>query len=92
MNRTYVLVRTEGDGVYERKPIIEVRDLAKVHGASRARGGITYDVATGELSGPLGSSGAGKVATLRILSALLGGTTSQAGSMAARRRPSRRGR
>ena len=74
MNRTYVLVRTEGDGVYERKPIIEVRDLAKVHGASRARGGITYDVATGELSGPLGLSGAGKVTTIRILSALLGGT------------------
>ena len=52
-------------------PVIEVRDLVKVYGETRALDGITFDVAPGELFGFLGPNGAGKTTTIRILATLL---------------------
>ena len=55
----------------EHAPIIEVRDLVKVYGETRAVDGVTFDVAPGELFGFLGPNGAGKTTTIRILATLL---------------------
>ncbi len=52
-------------------PIIEVRDLVKVYGETRAVDGISFSVAAGELFGFLGPNGAGKTTTIRILATLL---------------------
>ena len=55
----------------EHAPIIEVRDLVKVYGETRAVDGVSFDVAPGELFGFLGPNGAGKTTTIRILATLL---------------------
>ena len=84
----------EGNTVSDRNPAIEVRDLVRVRGRkTQAFDGITFDVASGELSGCLGASGAGKTTTIRVLSALLGGSTpGLALRSSSRGRPSRRTR
>lgn len=68
-------------------PIVEVRRRGKAREA-RALDGITFDLETGELSGSLGRSGAGKT-TIQLLSALLGVAPDTAPRGASRRRPSR---
>jgi len=55
----------------EHAPIIEVHDLVKVYGETRAVDGVSFDVAPGELFGFLGPNGAGKTTTIRILATLL---------------------
>ncbi|HET6497004.1 MAG TPA: ATP-binding cassette domain-containing protein [Thermoleophilia bacterium] len=55
----------------EHAPIIEVHDLVKVYGETRAVDGVSFDVAPGELFGFLGPNGAGKTTTIRILAILL---------------------
>jgi ABC-2 type transport system ATP-binding protein len=55
----------------EPAPVIEVRDLVKVYGETRAVDGVSFDVAPGELFGFLGPNGAGKTTTIRILATLL---------------------
>ena len=55
--------------------ILEVKNLKKVYGkgkkATQALGGISFDVAEGEIFGILGPNGAGKSTTLHILIGLL---------------------
>ena len=46
---------------------IEVRDLVKRYGETRALGGISFATAPGEVFGLLGHNGAGKSTTIRIL-------------------------
>jgi ABC-2 type transport system ATP-binding protein len=50
---------------------IEITDLVKSFGRTRALDGLTLSVATGEVHGFLGPNGAGKTTTLRILLGLL---------------------
>lgn len=57
--------------VVSESPIIEVRDLVKVFGDTRAVDGVSFSVAPGELFGFLGPNGAGKTTTIRILATLL---------------------
>lgn len=52
--------------------MIEVNQLCKSFGSTRAISGIGFHVAAGEIFGLLGPNGAGKTTTLRILSTLLG--------------------
>jgi ABC-2 type transport system ATP-binding protein len=62
--------------------MIQVRDLVKTYGGTRAVDGISFDVARGELFGLLGPNGAGKTTTIGVLSTLLaadGGTASIGG-------------
>lgn len=47
--------------------MIEVRDLAKYFGGTRALGPVSFDIADGETVGFLGLNGAGKTTALRIL-------------------------
>jgi ABC-2 type transport system ATP-binding protein len=51
-------------------PTIEVSELVKDYGRTRALSGLNLKVAGGEVYGLLGPNGAGKTTTLRILSAL----------------------
>src|SRR5512133_4379022 len=46
---------------------IAVRDLGKSYGALEAVGGISFEVARGEVFGLLGPNGAGKTTTVEIL-------------------------
>jgi ABC-type multidrug transport system ATPase subunit len=46
---------------------IEVRDLARAYGSTRAVDGITFSVAPGEIFALLGPNGAGKTTTVEIL-------------------------
>lgn len=50
---------------------IEIRDLVKIFGATRALDGLTLDVEHGQVHGFLGPNGAGKSTTLRVLLGLL---------------------
>jgi len=50
---------------------IEVRDLTKRFGDTRAVDGVTFDVAPGELFGLVGPDGAGKTTVHRILTTLM---------------------
>jgi ABC-2 type transport system ATP-binding protein len=59
-------------------PVIEVRDLVKVYGETRAVDGVDFDVSPGELFGFLGPNGAGKTTTIRILATLLRATSGTA--------------
>ena len=52
-------------------PVIEVRDLVKVYGETRAVDGVSFTATGGELFGVLGPNGAGKTTTIRILATLL---------------------
>jgi ABC-2 type transport system ATP-binding protein len=51
--------------------MIEVRDLVKRFGETRALDGVSFHAAKGEVVGFLGPNGAGKTTTLRILSTYL---------------------
>lgn len=51
--------------------VIEVRDLVKVYGGTKAVDDVSFEVDRGELFGFLGPNGAGKTTTIRILSTLL---------------------
>jgi ABC-2 type transport system ATP-binding protein len=53
------------------KPAIEISDLVKTFGDSRALDGLDLEVATGEVHGFLGPNGAGKSTTIRVLLGLL---------------------
>ncbi|HZT82160.1 MAG TPA: ABC transporter ATP-binding protein, partial [Gemmataceae bacterium] len=53
-------------------PLLEVRDLVKRYGGNVALGGVSFQVAEGELFGLLGPNGAGKTTLLSIVSSLLG--------------------
>jgi ABC-type multidrug transport system ATPase subunit len=46
---------------------VQVRDLTKRYGATEALGGVSFDVAPGELFGVIGPDGAGKSTLFRIL-------------------------
>jgi ABC-2 type transport system ATP-binding protein len=52
-------------------PAVSVRGLAKRFGGTEALGGISFDVAPGELFGFIGPDGAGKTTLFRILTTLL---------------------
>jgi ABC-2 type transport system ATP-binding protein len=47
--------------------MIDVHDLKKRYGDTRAVAGLTFDVAAGEIFGLLGHNGAGKTTTIRML-------------------------
>jgi ABC-2 type transport system ATP-binding protein len=47
--------------------VIEVRDLAKHYGSTRAVDGLTFDVRPGVVTGFLGPNGAGKSTTMRMI-------------------------
>ena len=51
----------------ERKPIIEVRDVAKVYGRNKALDGVKLDIFPGEFVILVGPSGAGKSTLVRLL-------------------------
>jgi ABC-2 type transport system ATP-binding protein len=59
--------------------MVEVRDLVKVYpGGAWAVSGIDFSVRWGDFFGFLGSSGAGKTTTMKILSTLLRKTSGAA--------------
>ena len=51
-------------------PVVEVTDLVKTYGATRAVRGVSFEVGRGEILGILGPNGAGKTTTVEILSGL----------------------
>ena len=51
--------------------MIEVRDLRKAFGATRAVDGVSFTARDGEITGLLGPNGAGKTTTLRMLYTLM---------------------
>ena len=64
--------------------MIEVRDLVKSYGQTRALRGISFTVPKGQIVGFLGPNGAGKTTTMRILTGFLkatAGTVAVAGKM-----------
>ncbi|MDO5712313.1 MAG: ABC transporter ATP-binding protein, partial [Micrococcales bacterium] len=52
-------------------PAIEIRDLVKTFGATRALDGLSLTVPTGQIHGFLGPNGSGKSTTIRVLLGLL---------------------
>jgi len=62
----------------ERDPVIQVEGLTRTFGAFRAVDEVTFDVARGEVFGFLGSNGAGKSTTIRMLCGLLRPTSGRA--------------
>ena len=50
---------------------IELGDVIKRYGATRALDGVTFDVASGEMFGLIGSDGAGKTTAIRLMCGLL---------------------
>jgi ABC-2 type transport system ATP-binding protein len=59
-------------------PAIAVRDLAKTFGEVRAVRGVNFEVASGEVFGFLGPSGAGKTTTINMLCTLATPTSGRA--------------
>jgi ABC-2 type transport system ATP-binding protein len=55
--------------------MIEVRDLVKIYGDVTAVGGISFDVAAGEIFAFLGPNGAGKTTTIQMLTTLVAPTS-----------------
>ncbi|MFQ5600801.1 MAG: ATP-binding cassette domain-containing protein [Candidatus Krumholzibacteriia bacterium] len=51
--------------------MIEIRDLHKHFGETRAVNGISFDVKSGEILGFLGPNGAGKTTTMRVITCYL---------------------
>lgn len=51
-------------------PAIEVQDLKKYYGATRAVDGVSFTVEQGEIFGMLGPNGAGKSTTVKVLTTL----------------------
>jgi ABC-2 type transport system ATP-binding protein len=60
------------------EPVIRVERLTRTFGAFRAVDDVTFDVRRGEVFGFLGSNGAGKSTTIRMLCGLLKPTSGQA--------------
>ena len=58
--------------------MIEVQDLVKTYGPTRAVNGITFEIPKGEVVGFLGPNGAGKTTTMRILTCYLPADSGQA--------------
>lgn len=58
--------------------MIEVMDLTKVYGSTRAVSGLTFNVKPGHVTGFLGHNGAGKSTTLRMILGLHTPTSGQA--------------
>ncbi|MGW0194290.1 ABC transporter ATP-binding protein [Nonomuraea sp. NPDC003201] len=58
--------------------MIEVIDLTKVYGATRAVSGLTFDVKPGQVTGFLGHNGAGKSTTMRMILGLHAPTSGKA--------------
>tara|TARA_B100001248_G_scaffold262589_1_gene259714 strand:+ start:10036 stop:11070 length:1035 start_codon:yes stop_codon:yes gene_type:complete len=56
-------------------PTIEVQNLCKQYGATKAIENISFSVMPGEVVGFLGPNGAGKSTTMRILCGLMAGTS-----------------
>ncbi|MHA7133700.1 ABC transporter ATP-binding protein [Oerskovia turbata] len=54
-----------------REPAVEIRDLRKSFGTTRALDGLDLTVRTGEVAGFLGPNGAGKSTTIRVLLGML---------------------
>jgi ABC-2 type transport system ATP-binding protein len=54
-----------------RRPLVEVRGLAKDYGEKYAVKGISFTIDEGEIFGFIGPNGAGKTTTIKILSTLL---------------------
>jgi len=50
---------------------VEVKNLAKHFGSTKAVNGISFTVDTGEIFGLIGPNGAGKTTALRVVSTLL---------------------
>lgn len=59
-------------------PIVEVVDLEKRYGATKALDGVSFQVAEGEIFGLLGPNGAGKSTLVSILACLLEPTDGEA--------------
>src|SRR6188472_3134052 len=59
-------------------PVIHVEHLSRTFGAFKAVDDVTFDVRKGEVFGFLGSNGAGKSTTIRMLCGLLTPTTGRA--------------
>ena len=59
-------------------PVIDVEHLSRTFGAFRAVDDVTFDVRRGEVFGFLGSNGAGKSTTIRMLCGLLKPTSGRA--------------
>jgi len=59
-------------------PMVEVRDLVKSYGETRALRGISFSVPRGQIVGFLGPNGAGKTTTMRILTGFLRPTAGEA--------------
>jgi ABC-2 type transport system ATP-binding protein len=70
-------------------PVIDVRNLSRTFGAFRAVDDVSFDVKRGEVFGFLGSNGAGKSTTIRMLCGLLTPTagTAQVGGLDVGRDP-----
>ncbi|NJP93053.1 ATP-binding cassette domain-containing protein [Nonomuraea sp. FMUSA5-5] len=58
--------------------MIEVMDLTKAYGSTRAVSGLTFDVRPGQVTGFLGHNGAGKSTTMRMILGLHAPTSGQA--------------
>ena len=58
--------------------MIEVKDLTKDYGTTRAVDGVTFDVRRGEVLGFLGPNGAGKSTTMKMLTCYLSPTAGRA--------------
>src|SRR5665213_3130412 len=57
---------------------IDVRDLKKDYGATKAVRGISFDVQRGEIYGLIGADGAGKTTTFQILAGVMEATSGTA--------------
>jgi branched-chain amino acid transport system ATP-binding protein len=53
------------------KPLLAVRDLEVFYGEARALGGITFEIARGELVAIIGANGAGKTTLIRAIAGML---------------------
>ena len=58
--------------------MIEVQNLSKVYGASRAVEDVSFEVGKGEILGFLGPNGAGKTTTMRVLTCFMAPTSGTA--------------
>jgi ABC-2 type transport system ATP-binding protein len=59
-------------------PMIEVKNLSKIYGATQAIKNVSFSVEKGSILGFLGPNGAGKTTTMRILSGYIPATTGKA--------------